>query len=128
MIITESASLTISQAAELTGLSVHTLRYYERAGLMFTAVDRASSTHRRYSEADINWVQFLTKLRSTAMPISRVRDYVTLVRAGNDTFGARLALLKAHRETVVAQLEEMTTSLAAIDFKIATYQKGISGS
>jgi len=118
------ASLSISEAAERTGLSTHTLRYYEREGLMLGGVGRASSTHRRYSGADITWVEFLTKLRSTAMPISKVREYVDLVRRGDESTPARLALLLAHRESVVAQLEEMTHSLAAIDYKIATYRKG----
>jgi DNA-binding transcriptional MerR regulator len=118
------ASLSISEAAERTGLSTHTLRYYEREGLMLGGVGRASSTHRRYSDADITWVEFLTKLRSTAMPIARVRDYVDLVRQGDASTPARLALLLAHRETVIAQLDEMTRSLAAIDYKISTYQKG----
>jgi DNA-binding transcriptional MerR regulator len=118
------ASLSISEAAERTGLSTHTLRYYEREGLMLGGVGRASSTHRRYSDADITWVEFLTKLRSTAMPIARVRDYVDLVRQGDASTSARLALLLAHRETVIAQLDEMTRSLAAIDYKISTYRKG----
>jgi DNA-binding transcriptional MerR regulator len=118
------ASLSISEAAERTGLSAHTLRYYEREGLMLGGVGRASSTHRRYSDADITWVEFLTKLRSTAMPIARVRDYVDLVRQGDASTPARLALLLAHRETVIAQLDEMTRSLAAIDYKISTYRKG----
>jgi DNA-binding transcriptional MerR regulator len=126
MTIIGAPAVSISEAAERTGLSVHTLRYYERAGLMHTAVDRASSSHRRYTEADIGWVQFLTKLRATAMPISRVREYVDLVRAGDDTTAARLELLRMHRLTVISQLEEMTNSLAAIEFKIATYEKGIS--
>ena len=117
-------SLSISQAAERTGLSTHTLRYYEREGLMIGDVDRASSSHRRYTDADIVWVDFLTKLRSTAMPISRVREYVNLVREGDSSTQARLALLVAHRESVIAQLDEMTRSLAAIDHKIALYRKG----
>ncbi|MEJ1230026.1 MAG: MerR family transcriptional regulator [Galbitalea sp.] len=120
------ASLSISEAAERTGLSTHTLRYYEREGLMLDGVERAPSSHRRYSDADIGWVEFLTKLRSTAMPIARVREYVDLVREGEDSTPARLALLLAHRDAVVAQLEEMQNSLAAIDFKIATYRKGKS--
>jgi DNA-binding transcriptional MerR regulator len=115
-------SLSISEAAERTGLSTHTLRYYEREGLMLGEVDRASSSHRRYNANDITWVSFLTKLRSTAMPISRVRDYVNLVRKGEDSLPARLELLEAHREAVLAQLDEMNHSLAAIEFKIATYQ------
>src|SRR3978361_1414752 len=118
------ASLSISEAAERTGLSTHTLRYYEREGLMLGGVERASSTHRRYSGADITWVEFLTKLRSTAMPIAKVREYVDLVRQGEDSTPARLDLLLQHRESVIAQLAEMTNSLAAIDYKIATYRKG----
>jgi DNA-binding transcriptional MerR regulator len=118
------ASLSISEAAERTGLSTHALRYYEREGLMLGGVGRASSTHRRYSDADITWVEFLTKLRSTAMPIAKVREYVDLVRQGETSTPARLALLLAHRESVIAQLDEMTKSLAAIDYKIATYRKG----
>ncbi len=61
---------SIAEASELTGLSTHTLRYYERAGLMLDPVDRASSSHRRYSQSDINWVTFLTKLMSSVSPPS----------------------------------------------------------
>ena len=118
------ATLSISETAERTGLSTHTLRYYEREGLMLGGVGRASSSHRRYSDADITWVEFLTKLRSTAMPISKVREYVDLVRRGDESTPARLELLVKHRESVIAQLAEMTHSLAAIDYKIATYRKG----
>jgi DNA-binding transcriptional MerR regulator len=117
-------SLSISEAAERTGLSTHTLRYYERSGLMLERIERAPSSHRRYSDADIGWVEFLTKLRSTAMPISKVREYVELVRLGEDSTPARLELLLKHRASVVAQLDEMANSLAAIDYKIATYRKG----
>ncbi|MDQ1563362.1 MAG: hypothetical protein QOI14_313 [Actinomycetota bacterium] len=119
-------AVSISEAAALTGLSTHALRYYEREGLMLGGVDRASSTHRRYTEADISWVVFLTKLRSTAMPIAKVREYVDLVREGEDSTSARLELLLAHRANVLAQLDEITQSLAAIDYKIATYRKGNS--
>jgi len=119
-------AVSISEAAALTGLSTHALRYYEREGLMLGGVDRASSTHRRYTEADINWVAFLTKLRATAMPIAKVREYVDLVREGEESTPARLELLLAHRANVLAQLDEITQSLAAIDYKIATYRKGKS--
>jgi DNA-binding transcriptional MerR regulator len=121
MTVTEQ-SHSISEVAALTGLSTHTLRYYERTGLMLEPVDRATSTHRRYSDAAVRWVGFLTKLRSTGLPIARVRQYVELARAGEATIPDRLELLLIHRITVAAQLAEMTESLAAIDFKIATYQ------
>jgi len=115
-------ALTISQVAELTGLSTHTLRYYERAGLMLAAIDRAPSRQRRYTDADVSFVRFLTQLRATSMPIAQVREYVELVRAGDDATADRLEMLLRHRIAVQAQLDEITTSLAAIDYKIATYQ------
>lgn len=120
--ITTEPTLSISEVADATGLTTHTLRYYERAGLMLEPIGRASSLHRRYSAGDIRWVEFLTKLRSTAMPIARVREYVELARLGEGSSDDRLELLLRHRVMVAAQLEIMTTSLAAIDFKIATYQ------
>lgn len=120
------ARFSISDVAERTGLTTHTLRYYEREGLMLVPVDRASSTHRRYNDSDVAWVQFLTKLRSTSMPIATVRDYVELARAGEGNEADRLELLLQHRITVLAQLEEITRSLAAIDYKIALYEKAVS--
>src|SRR4051812_6704883 len=109
---TTDERLAISEVAESTGLSTHTLRYFERAGLMLTPVDRASSTHRRYSENDVTWVVFLTKLRATGMPIARVKEYVELVRTGDSSAEDRLELLLRHRIAVLAQLEEITGSLA----------------
>ncbi len=120
------ARLAISEVAEATGLSTHTLRYYERAGLMLTPVDRASSTHRRYSTADVGWVEFLTKLRSTGMPIAVVAEYADLVRQGDATTADRLELLQRHRIAVLAQLDEVTKSLEAIDFKIGLYKEKVS--
>ena len=115
-------ALSISDAAEATGLSTHTLRYYERAGLMLDRVERAPSSHRRYTEAEIRWVTLLTKLRSTGMPIRRIREYADLVREGDGNETERLALLKAHREAVLEQLESMQRNLEAIDTKITFYE------
>jgi DNA-binding transcriptional MerR regulator len=124
MAVTQEKS--ISDAAQATGLSPHTLRYYERAGLMLARVTRASSTHRRYTDAEIDWVVFLTRLRSTGMPIRTMRRYSDLVREGSGTEAERLALLEDHRRTVVAQLEESARHLTAIDYKIALYQERIT--
>ncbi|ANF30949.1 MerR family transcriptional regulator [Leifsonia xyli] len=118
-------AMSISDVAERTGLTTHTLRYYEREGLMLSPVERASSTHRRYTEADVSWVGFLTKLRSTAMPIATMRQYVVLARQGDGTEAERLELLLLHRMAVVRQLEEMTASLAAIDYKIDLYRRTV---
>ncbi|MFF1573740.1 MerR family transcriptional regulator [Leifsonia sp. NPDC058292] len=119
-------AMSISDVAELTGLSTHTLRYYEREGLMFAPVDRASSSHRRYSANDVTWVTFLTKLRLTSMPIAKMREYVELARLGDDSSAERLELLLIHRMNVVRRLEAMTASLAAIDYKIGLYQEKVT--
>lgn len=115
-------SLTIAEAAEQTGLTAHTLRYYERDGLMLGSVDRSASGHRRYSEQDLSWIQLITRLRSTGMPIRDVRRYAALVRAGSGNEAERLELLKDHRARVEAQLAEVTGHLRAIDHKIGIYE------
>jgi len=115
-------ALSIAQAAAETGLTTHTLRYYERDGLMLAPVDRATSGHRRYSERDLVWIEMITRLRSTGMPIRDVRRYAALVRDGAGNEAERLALLKAHRERVEAQLVEVTAHLRAIDHKIGIYE------
>ncbi|HTE58993.1 MAG TPA: MerR family transcriptional regulator [Solirubrobacteraceae bacterium] len=115
-------ALSISDAAQLTGLSAHTLRYYERAGLMLDPVERAPSTHRRYSDAEIRWVTLLTRMRATGMPIRRIREYAELVRAGEGNEAERLALLETHREAVLEQLDAMRRNLDAIDHKIELYR------
>jgi DNA-binding transcriptional MerR regulator len=119
-----SAHLTIAEVAERTGLTRHTLRYYERDGLMLD-VDRAGSGHRRYSERDLDWIELITKLRATGMPIREVRRYAELVRAGDGNEHERLALLRAHRERVRAQLQTVAAHLDAIEFKIGYYECAI---
>ena len=116
-------SLSIAEAADATGLTTHTLRYYERDGLLLDAVDRAPSGHRRYSEDDVGWIRMITRLRSTGMPIREVREYADLVRAGDGNEAERLQLLVAHRDRVRLQLAEVATHLEAIEFKIGLYER-----
>src|ERR1700749_1187999 len=115
-----SGELTISEVAERTGLTRHTLRYYEREGLMLD-VGRAGSGHRRYSERDLGWIELITKLRATGMPIREVRSYAELVRAGDGNENERLSLLRAHRQRVRAQLDTLAAYLDAIHMKISYY-------
>jgi DNA-binding transcriptional MerR regulator len=115
-------SLPIAEAAARTGLTAHTLRYYERDGLMLSSVQRAGSGHRRYSERDLTWIEMLTRLRATGMPIADVRRYAALVRAGDGNEAERLELLLAHRARVEEQLAQVTSHLRAIDHKIGIYE------
>lgn len=117
----EARALSIADA-EATGLTAHTLRYYERAGLL-ESVDRNEGGHRRYRESDLELIRFLTKLRATGMPIRDVRRYAQLMKAGDDTAAERLAILEAHREAVVARLEATAESLELVEWKIGVYRE-----
>ena len=116
------AALSIAEAARRTGVSVHTLRYYERAGLVVTAVDRTASGRRRYHQLDLDWIVICTRLRATGMPIKTIRRYAQLVSAGPGNEQERLALLEAHRADVTAKLAEIQENLELIDHKIGVYR------
>ncbi len=115
--------LTIHQVAEATGLTAHTLRYYERTGLL-RPVRRNSGGHRRYQEMDVDGLLFLSRLRSTGMPIHQVREYAELAREGQDTVPKRKAMLESHRDAVLDQIAELKRNLAALDYKIGLYERG----
>jgi DNA-binding transcriptional MerR regulator len=123
-VVTERSEreLSIAEAAEISGLSAHTLRYYERAGLL-EPVGRNGSGHRRYREADLELIRFLTRLRATGMPIREVRRYAELMQAGDDTNAERLRLLERHRDAVLAGLETTIKSLELIEWKINFYKE-----
>lgn len=114
--------LTIAAAADELGLSADTLRYYEKDGLLLRPVPRSSSGHRQYDEPDLRWIKLVTCLRATGMPIRDVRRYAALVREGEGNEEERLALLHAHRESVLRELAEVTAHLGAIDHKIGIYE------
>ena len=112
---------SIAETAERTGLTAHTLRYYERDGLMLGRVGRSASGHRRYTDPDLTWIDLVTCLRATGMPIRDIKRYAELVRAGDGTEPERLALLRDHRRLVLDQLAEVQNHLGAIDRKIGIY-------
>jgi DNA-binding transcriptional MerR regulator len=118
-------TLTIQQVAEATGLSEHTLRYYERIGLIH-AINRAENGHRRYSPDDVGWIDFLNKLRATGMSIQQMQRYAELQREGDSTLPERLEMLKAHRSQVEAQLDELYDHLKVIRYKVEVYQAVLS--
>ncbi|AEV83182.1 MerR family transcriptional regulator [Actinoplanes sp. SE50] len=117
-----TVGVTIAEAARRTGISVHTLRYYERAGLMVAAIDRTAAGRRRYRQFDLDWITACTKLRATGMPIKTIRRYAELVSSGHGNEQERLAVLEAHRAEVVARLAEVQESLTLINHKIDVYR------
>ena len=111
--------LTIAQAAEMLDVSAHTLRYYERIGLV--GVPRDASGNRRYDSDAVRRLVFLTRMRLSGMAIRDLQHYVELVDEGDDTVPERLEMLLEHRDTIRRQISELTLSLAATEYKIATY-------
>jgi DNA-binding transcriptional MerR regulator len=111
--------LTIRQASALTGLTAHTLRYYERIALL-TPVGRAANGHRRYGKQDVERITFLNYLRLTGMPLERLKAYTALLSQGDSGLPRRVALLRAHRDGVAHRVEELRRMLAVIDLKLAT--------
>jgi DNA-binding transcriptional MerR regulator len=112
--------LTIAEATEVSGLTAHTLRYYERAGLL-PPPERGWNGHRRYSEQDLGLLHIVTRLRATGMSIAETRQYAQMCREGKATVPARRQLLEEHRERVVERIAELEQDLQLIDKKIGTY-------
>jgi DNA-binding transcriptional MerR regulator len=113
-------TLTVSEAAARFGLTAHTLRWYEQVGLV-DPVQRDGVGRRRYAEADLNRLAFLTRLRTTGMPVREMLRYVQLVRSGAETTAQRRALLEAHRRQVLARIADLQADLDVINHKIDTY-------
>lgn len=116
------AGVSIAEAARRSGVSVHTLRYYERAGLVVTAIDRTTTGRRRYHRLDLEWITVCTRLRATGMPIKTIRRYADLVRDGHGNEQERLSLMRSHRADVISKIVELQDNLQLIDHKIDVYQ------
>jgi DNA-binding transcriptional MerR regulator len=111
----------IGQAAAEIGMSEHTLRYSAKMGLL-PHLGRDGNGVRSFSDEDMNWLDFIRRLRDTGMPIAEIKRYVDLAAQGDSTYEERLELLRAHRRYVAARLEEWQHCAEVIDQKIAMYQ------
>ena len=110
---------TIGEAASKCGLSQHTLRWYERIGLL-GHIERGSDGRRRFSDGDLDWLALLTKLRATGMPVRDMQRYAELVRSGAGQ-AERLELLTRHREQVRRAIASQQECLKLLDAKIDHY-------
>lgn len=117
--------LNIGQFAEATGLSAHTLRYYEKINLL-SPVLRDNSGHRRYSQKDRDWVAFITRLKQTSMPLKEIKKYAVLRAEGGVTLASRKALLEAHAVFIADKIVQEKAHLVALEKKIAWYEEQLS--
>lgn len=111
-------TFSIQQVAELTGLSIDTLRYYERIGLL-EPIHRASSGHRRYQQKDLDWLGLLINLKETGMPLAQILHFAELRRQGDVTAAERLQLLEQHQCALEEQMQKLAQHMAALQKKIA---------
>jgi len=109
--------MTIREFCRTTNLSAHTLRYYEKAGIM-PRVERTISGHRRYTARHILWVQFLRHLRVAGMSVANIRRYSSLLSQGPAGDARRMQMLAEHRADVAARVQELQGHLAVLDEKL----------
>jgi DNA-binding transcriptional MerR regulator len=113
---------TIRSMAARCGMTAHTLRYYERVGLI-QPVGRAHNGHRRYSEADACWIGFLHCMRATNMPIREMQRYAELREQGDSTTLERRKILEDHQAGIAGQITALQHAHALLTHKIANYRK-----
>jgi DNA-binding transcriptional MerR regulator len=114
------ARMTISQLAAATGISVHTLRYYEKVKLI-PLVERNAAGHRRFQKDHVRWLGLLERLRTSGMSIARMREYVRLVQRGDASVARRLALLVQHESEITERIRELKQCLRIVRAKIGLY-------
>lgn len=117
----QNSGYTIRNMAERCGMTAHTLRYYERVGLI-QPVGRARNGHRRYSDADEAWLNFLHCMRATNMPIRQMQRYAELREQGDATSEQRRKILEDHQAEIAAQIAELQRAHALLTHKIANYK------
>ena len=116
--------MTIGEAAQEYDLSVDTLRYYERIGLI-PPVPRTQSGLRDYDEESCSWVEFIKCMRNAGVAVEALIEYVALFREGDHTEAARKAILVEQRDQLVKRMAQMQESLDLLDQKIENYERGI---
>lgn len=116
--------MKIAEVSEQCGLSLDTLRYYERIGLI-PPVNRNEGGIRDYDEIDLKRVEFIKCMRSAGLPIEVLIEYVNLVLQGDQTSEARKAILVEQRAQLAARMEEMQKTLDLLDYKIEVYENAL---
>lgn len=113
---------SIQEVSKRTGLTAHTLRYYEKEGLL-PGVERSPSGIRQYSDGDLEVLSGICCLKNTGMSLREIARFMQLIRDGDDTLRQRVELLRAHREEVLARMEEMQSHLDKVTRKLAVYSE-----
>jgi len=116
--------MKIAEVSERYSISLDTLRYYERIGLI-PPVNRNKSGIRDYSEIDLKRVEFIKCMRSAGLPVDVLAEYIKLVQQGDQTIEARKEILKEQREQLLDKMEEMQKTLDVLNYKIGVYENAV---
>ena len=127
MTTSSTTTISIGELSHQSGVSQHTLRYYEKAEVLAPAT-RAANGHRRYLASDVAWLAFVLRLKATGMPLADIKQYAVLRAQGDMTVPQRLAALELHRERLVVSIQELSLNLAALDDKIGVYRQSMQKS
>ena len=114
---------SIGQFAELSGFSIDTLRYYEKQKLLFPSRDK--NNRRFYTEKDVAWTSFISRLKKTGMSIKEMQKYAKLRYAGDQTIPERLVLLFNQLDNLHEEEKKINDNIAFVEQKIKTYLKTI---
>ncbi|UQZ33627.1 MerR family transcriptional regulator [Paenibacillus sp. PK3_47] len=112
---------TVKEAARLTGLTEHAVRFYTDKGLV-PSLQRDHNNIRMFDEESVNWLHGVKCLKQSGMPIEAIKTYVDLCLEGDETIPQRFALIMEHKEAALAQLEEAKRHVAHLEQKTALYQ------
>ncbi|NHB59421.1 MerR family transcriptional regulator [Acinetobacter shaoyimingii] len=114
--------MLISEVVKITGLSIHTLRYYEKEGLLKN-IYRNQSGRREYDQRDLDWLIWIKRLKSTGMPLNQIKKFSSLRQQGNQTLNLRQQMLIEHSEVLKQEIQRMNDELNIVNYKIEFYEK-----
>jgi MerR family transcriptional regulator, aldehyde-responsive regulator len=116
--------MKIAEVSERYTISVDTLRYYERIGLI-PPVQRNVSGIRDYCELDLRRVEFIKCMRSAGLPVEVLIEYIALVQQGDNTIEARKEILIEQRDLLATRMKEMQKTLDLLNHKIEVYENAV---
>ncbi len=115
---------TISQVAEMTGISAYTLRYYDNEGLL-PFLEKDKNGARIFKDSDLEWLELLSCMKETGMSIKDLRNFITLCAKGDDSLKERLEIVKAHKEKTEAQIARLQKHMEKINYKVWYYSTAV---
>ncbi len=112
--------MTIGDISSKTGLSIHTLRYYEKEGLIFP-IKRLKNNTRDFTDADLKWIEFIICLKNTGMSLKTIKEYTQSTSKGEEGYNELVQILKNHKESINRDIEKLKSFQKKIDWKINLY-------